>query len=82
MRGTVSKINLEKSGFLPLRPLILDWADYTTRRHLLRLWLRDLENAWPTPAPLQDRWDTVYKDVAEEEQVFTLEPALRKNIGS
>lgn len=58
-----------------------DCADYT-RRHLLRLWLRDPENAWPTPAPLQDRWDTVYKDVAEDEQVFPLEPALRKNIGS
>ncbi|KAJ5883607.1 uncharacterized protein N7473_010493 [Penicillium subrubescens] len=51
-------------------------------RHLLRLWLRDPVNAWPTPEPLQDRWDAVYKDVAEEEQVFPLEPALRKNLGS
>ncbi|KAJ5682388.1 hypothetical protein N7462_005553 [Penicillium macrosclerotiorum] len=52
------------------------------RRHLLRLWLRDPENAWQTPEPLQHRWDTVYKDVTEEEQVFPLEPIIRKNVGS
>ncbi|KAJ5612642.1 hypothetical protein N7510_005836 [Penicillium lagena] len=51
-------------------------------RYLLRLWLRDPENAWATPEPLQHRWDTVYKDVTEEEQSFPLEPALRKNLGS
>ncbi|CAL5868640.1 uncharacterized protein PFLUO_LOCUS2867 [Penicillium psychrofluorescens] len=51
-------------------------------RHLLRLWLRDPENAWATPEPLQHRWDTVYKDVTEDEQTFPLEPALRKNLGS
>lgn len=52
------------------------------RRHLLRLWLRDPENAWETPSPLQHRWDTVYKDVTEDEQAFPLEPALRMNVGS
>ncbi|KAJ6120974.1 hypothetical protein N7523_005254 [Penicillium sp. IBT 18751x] len=52
------------------------------QRHLLRLWLRDPENAWETPEPLQHRWDTVYKDVTLEEQIFPLEPALRKNVGS
>ncbi|KAJ5126733.1 hypothetical protein N7448_007512 [Penicillium atrosanguineum] len=52
------------------------------QRHLLRLWLRDPENAWETPKPLQHRWDTVYKDVAPEEQTFPLEPALRKTMGS
>ncbi|KAJ5204489.1 uncharacterized protein N7498_005368 [Penicillium cinerascens] len=51
-------------------------------RHLLRLWLRDPENAWETPSPLQHRWDTVFKDVTENEQIFPLEPALRKNVGS
>ncbi|OGE56231.1 hypothetical protein PENARI_c003G04140 [Penicillium arizonense] len=51
-------------------------------RHLLRLWLRDPENAWETPRQLQNRWDTVFKDVAEDEQTFPLEPALRRNIGS
>ncbi|CEO58945.1 Putative Taurine catabolism dioxygenase TauD, TfdA family protein [Penicillium brasilianum] len=45
-------------------------------RHLLRLWLRDPENAWPTPERLQDRWDTLYKNVTEEEQVFPQEPTL------
>ncbi|THC95330.1 hypothetical protein EYZ11_005190 [Aspergillus tanneri] len=51
-------------------------------RHLLRLWLRDPENAWDTPEELRDRWDSVYKDVAEEEQVFPLEPTIRKTVGS
>ncbi|KAK1149760.1 hypothetical protein N8T08_005314 [Aspergillus melleus] len=51
-------------------------------RHLLRLWLRDPENAWETPEPLRNRWDNVYKDVKEEEQVFPLGPKLRKTVGS
>jgi len=81
MRGMGSKINPEKSVFFYCRHSLLNCANYT-RRHLLRLWLRDPENAWPTPEPLQDRWDMVYKDVAEVEQVFPLEPALRKNVSS
>lgn len=53
------------------------------RRHLLRLWLRDPENAWQTPEPLQHRWDTVFKDVTEDEQAFPLDPgSLRKTVGS
>ncbi|KAJ5937919.1 hypothetical protein N7454_004261 [Penicillium verhagenii] len=52
-------------------------------RHLLRLWLRDPENAWETPEPLQHRWDTLFKDVTEEEQAFPLAPgAVRKTVGS
>ncbi|KAJ5752926.1 hypothetical protein N7520_009843 [Penicillium odoratum] len=52
-------------------------------RHLLRLWLRDPENAWKTPEPLKDRWDAVFKDVTEEEQAFPLEAGgLRKTLGS
>ncbi|KAF9252151.1 hypothetical protein CBS147333_479 [Penicillium roqueforti] len=51
-------------------------------RHLLRLWLRDPENAWETPRELQERWDIVYKDVAADKQVFSLEPTIRKNVGS
>lgn len=47
------------------------------RRHLLRLWLRDSENAWETPIQLQDRWDEVYKGLSAEEQRFPLEPTLR-----
>lgn len=34
------------------------------------------------PAPLQKRWDNVFKDVKEEEQVFRLEPRVRKTVGS
>ncbi|KAG0155044.1 hypothetical protein PDIDSM_617 [Penicillium digitatum] len=49
-------------------------------RHLLRLWLRDPENAWEIPQELQARWDTVYKDVWAEEQVFPLEPTIRKSV--
>ncbi|KAJ5553333.1 hypothetical protein N7494_002711 [Penicillium frequentans] len=53
------------------------------RRHLLRLWLRDPENAWQTPEPLQHRWDTVFKNVTEDEQAFPLNPgSLRKTVGS
>jgi hypothetical protein len=47
------------------------------QRHLVRLWLRDPENAWETPAVLAGRWDKVYKDVKEESQVFPLEPYIR-----
>jgi hypothetical protein len=47
------------------------------RRHLLRLWLRDPENAWETPAPLASRWDRVYGDVTPELQAFPLEPHTR-----
>ncbi|KAJ5158403.1 Taurine catabolism dioxygenase TauD/TfdA [Penicillium coprophilum] len=51
-------------------------------RHLLRLWLRDPENAWETPEKLQDRWDIVYDDLPEDKQTFPLDPALRKNVGA
>lgn len=40
-------------------------------------WLRDSELAWATPGPLKNRWDVLYKDVTEEEQVFPLEPKIR-----
>ncbi|PYH97867.1 putative TfdA family oxidoreductase [Aspergillus ellipticus CBS 707.79] len=51
-------------------------------RHLLRLWLRDPEYAWETPEPLRKRWDNVYKDVEVKEQVFPLEPRLRRTVGA
>ena len=50
-------------------------------RHLLRLWLRDSEYAWETPRPLESRWDRVYGDLSPEEQVFTLEPQIRRTVG-
>ncbi|KAH6718335.1 hypothetical protein BKA61DRAFT_513017 [Leptodontidium sp. MPI-SDFR-AT-0119] len=50
-------------------------------RHLLRLWLRDPELAWNTPEQLKPRWDELYKDVTEEEQVFPFEPRIRGGAG-
>ncbi|KAL1988656.1 hypothetical protein VTN96DRAFT_8356 [Rasamsonia emersonii] len=47
------------------------------QRHLVRLWLRDPEYAWPTPEPLKSRWINVYDDVKPENQVFPLEPTIR-----
>ncbi|KID87632.1 Taurine catabolism dioxygenase TauD/TfdA [Metarhizium guizhouense ARSEF 977] len=47
------------------------------QRHLIRLWLRDEELHWDTPAALQSRWDRVYGNVTAENQVFPLEPSIR-----
>ncbi|KAI1828170.1 TfdA family taurine catabolism dioxygenase TauD [Xylaria intraflava] len=47
------------------------------QRHLVRLWLRDSENAWELPEGLQWQWDQIYKDVSIEDQVFPLEPYIR-----
>jgi hypothetical protein len=47
------------------------------RRHLLRLWLRDPENAWETPKELAPRWSAVYGGITTEAQVFPLEPYVR-----
>ncbi|KAI0181147.1 Clavaminate synthase-like protein [Hypoxylon sp. FL1284] len=47
------------------------------RRHLLRLWLRDPENAWPTPQVLKPRWAQLYEGVTPEGEVFPLEPYIR-----
>ncbi|KAI1354611.1 TfdA family taurine catabolism dioxygenase TauD [Xylaria sp. FL0043] len=46
-------------------------------RHLLRLWLRDPENAWETPYAHRQRWDELYKGITEESQVLPLEPYIR-----
>lgn len=47
------------------------------RRHLVRLWLRDEENAWDTPEPLTEVWNRVYGGVTAEKSVFPLEPFIR-----
>ncbi|KAI0976089.1 TfdA family taurine catabolism dioxygenase TauD [Xylaria arbuscula] len=47
------------------------------RRHLLRLWLRDPENAWETPHAHLPQWDRLYKGVTAESQVLPLEPYIR-----
>lgn len=43
--------------------------------------MRDPMLAWETPGPLRDRWDALYKDLTEEEQVFPLEPKIRGGSG-
>ncbi|GKT66443.1 TfdA family taurine catabolism dioxygenase [Colletotrichum tofieldiae] len=47
------------------------------QRHLIRLWLRDPENAWTTPEALKERWERVYSGVTPEKSVFPLEPQIR-----
>ncbi|KAI5863701.1 Clavaminate synthase-like protein [Durotheca rogersii] len=47
------------------------------QRHLLRLWLRDPANAWPTPEPLEGKWAAIYGGVTPESQVLPLEPYIR-----
>lgn len=47
------------------------------QRHLVRLWLRDEENAWALPKALDERWDKVFKNVTVEKQVFPPEPYIR-----
>lgn len=47
------------------------------QRHLVRLWLRDPENAWKTPKQLQSRWDDLFLGVTPGKQVFPLEPQIR-----
>ncbi|KAH8895635.1 Clavaminate synthase-like protein [Thozetella sp. PMI_491] len=49
----------------------------TQKRHLIRLWLRDPENAWETPQALDDRWARLHEGVTPEKQVFPLEPTIR-----
>lgn len=49
------------------------------RRHLLRLWLRDPENAWETPEALKPRWAQLYDGVTPEREVFPLEPYIRSD---
>lgn len=81
MRGMDSKTSQENSKLIRTELHIECWP-ICIRRHLLRLWLRDPENAWKTPEPLEHRWDTVYKDLTVDEQTFPLEPAIRRNVGS
>ncbi|EHL03125.1 hypothetical protein M7I_0817 [Glarea lozoyensis 74030] len=49
------------------------------QRHLIRLWLRDPEHAWPTPEVLSERWSQLYDGVTPENQVFPLEPRIRSS---
>lgn len=72
VRGSESKFHL----FFVFVGSVRERA-YGSRRHLVRLWLRDPEYAWETPSALQGRWDGVYAGVTPEKTVFPLEPAIR-----
>lgn len=80
MRVTPLPIRRRNSKCPPtLKEVFLDAAidGCKHRRHLLRLWLRDPENAWETPAQLDYRWAQVYDGITPETQVFPLEPYIR-----
>ncbi|KAJ5613866.1 hypothetical protein N7528_007520 [Penicillium herquei] len=48
------------------------------RRHLLRLWLHDPQNAWEIPEVLRSKWDKLYAESSSHgEQIFPLEPEMR-----
>lgn len=52
--------------------------DSEHRRHLLRLWMRDPENAWETPEEMKGRWGRIYGVGASNgPPVFPLEAATR-----
>lgn len=51
------------------------------RRHLLRLWLRDPEYAYPTPACLKARYTALYEGITPEAQVLPLEASVRTESG-
>ncbi|KAE8143494.1 hypothetical protein BDV38DRAFT_233812 [Aspergillus pseudotamarii] len=49
-----------------------------SRRHLLRLWHRDPQNAWATPEPLRNRADRIYADKFRRgPQTFFVDPIPR-----
>jgi hypothetical protein len=52
-------------------------TDQGCRRHLLRFWLRDPENAWHTPEVLRPRWAQIYDGITQENEVFPIEPFVR-----
>ncbi|OJJ84992.1 TauD/TfdA family dioxygenase [Aspergillus glaucus CBS 516.65] len=52
--------------------------DSEHRRHLLRLWMRDPENAWTTPEEMRERWGRIYgAEASNGPEVFPLEAATR-----
>ncbi|KAG2009034.1 taurine catabolism dioxygenase TauD [Coprinopsis cinerea AmutBmut pab1-1] len=72
-KGDIQYMN--SLGLLHARDGFRDSPDKT--RHLVRLWLRNDELAWPTPGPLQGIWTRLYS-IAPEDQRFPLEPEIRR----
>lgn len=49
-----------------------------SRRHLLRLWLRDPQNAWVMPEPMRNRADRIYDEKFRRgPQTFPVDPIPR-----
>lgn len=80
-RGTASKTAQSNSEFPPpfisVCRIAVRKVDQFDRRHLLRFWLRDPENAWHTPKILEQRWAQIYGGVTSENEVFPVEPFIR-----
>lgn len=51
---------------------------FQSRRHLLRLWLRDEELAWSIPEALNETWRRLYYSTPIEKQTFPFEAEIRK----
>lgn len=66
-----------KSILFTIQITLAQLTEHAQRRHLLRFWLRDPENAWDTPEVLKERWALLYDDRAPESEVLPLEPYIR-----
>lgn len=56
---------------------VADTSNNRTRRHLLRLWLRNEELAWDIPAGLKPYYNKIYYGLKPEEQKIPLQPEVR-----
>ena len=72
-KGFVIPRTTSKSGALQMNSVVTNLS----RRHLVRLWLRDPENIWETQAA-RGRWDRIYEGVTAETSSFPLEPRARR----
>ncbi|PPR00044.1 hypothetical protein CVT24_009000 [Panaeolus cyanescens] len=72
-KGDIQYIN--SLGLLHARDAFRDSKEHT--RHLIRLWLRNDELAWQTPAALKPIWSRLYS-VEPDAQRFPLDPEIRR----
>ncbi|KAF8646251.1 hypothetical protein AX16_007308 [Volvariella volvacea WC 439] len=76
------KLNFQKGDIQYINNLSVFHArnafvdDDNKRRHLLRLYLRNEELAWPTPEPLKALWRKNFS-VEPEDQTFAIDPVIR-----
>ena len=57
-KGDIQFVN--NLGVFHSREAFVDGDDVERKRHMIRMWLRNEELAWPTPASLKPVWDPVY----------------------